>query len=133
MQDWYIRSEEGLIADCGFHSMKQQLRDIASGWFHLHWIELLLLRVDIFCRIFAGFAMKETDTTEALEENRLPILFFHGEDDTYVWPESTYKNYELCRADKELVMIPKARHLCCCYEQPELYRKKVMEFFKEHC
>lgn len=120
---------KGLIADCAFHSMKQQLRDIASGWFHLHYIELLLLRVDLFCRIFAGFAMKETDTSVALEKNRLPILFFHGEDDTYVWPENTMKNFHITKTEKELHLIPEARHLCCYYTAPQYYEEKVMEFF----
>ena len=122
----------GLIADGGFHSMKQQIRDIASGWFHLHWIELLLWRVDIFCRIFAGFAMKETDTTVALGKNKKPVLFFHGADDTYVWPKNTMHNYELCRAEKELEIIPGARHLCCAYAEPKLYRQKMMDFMKKY-
>ena len=122
----------GVIADCGFHSMKQQLRDIASGWLHLPRIELLLLRVDFFCRIFGHFRMKDTDTTEALRNNRLPILFFHGEADTYVYPENSRRNYELCTAPKELVMVPEARHLCCSYAAPELYRQKVGEFFEKY-
>ena len=122
----------GIIADGAFHSMKQQLRDIASGWFHLNWIELLLFRVDIFCRIFAGFSMKETDTTVALSKNKRPVLFFHGEEDTYVWPENTHMNYRLCNSEKELVMIPGARHLCCAYTSPQVYREKVMEFFKKY-
>ncbi len=122
----------GLIADCGFHSMKQQLRDIASGWFHLHWIELLLIRVDMFCRIFAGFRMKETDTTEALKKNVKPVLFFHGVEDTYVWPRNSALNYELCKAPKELVMIPDARHLCSSYVSPELYKEKLLEMFERY-
>ncbi len=122
----------GVIADCGFHSMKQQLRDIASSWFHLHRIELLLLRVDLFCHIFGHFRMKDTDTTQALKQNRLPVLFFHGEDDTYVFPENSRLNYELCTAPKELVMIPRARHLCCSYAAPELYRQKVSGFFEKY-
>ena len=126
------REVRGIIVDCGFHSMKQQLRDIAAGWFHLHWIELLLLRVDFFCRVAAGFSMKETDTTIALEKNKRPVLFFHGEDDTYVWPENTKKNYEICDAPKELVMIPGARHLCSAYAAPELYGEKMMEFFGKY-
>ncbi len=122
----------GLIADCGFHSMKQQLRDIASGWFHLHWIEFLLIRVDMFCRLFAGFRMKETDTTEALKKNTKPVLFFHGVDDTYVWPRNSALNYELCNAPKELVMVPEARHLCSSYVAPELYKEKLLELFERY-
>ena len=126
------RNVRGIIADCGFHSMKQQLRDIASGWFHFHWIELLLIRVDIFCRLFAGFSMRETDTTKALKNSRLPMLFFHGDDDTYVFPENSKRNFELCASEKELVMIPGARHLSCSFADPELYKTKLTEFFKKY-
>ena len=122
----------GIIADCGFSSMKQQLKDIASGWFHLHFVELLLVRVDFFCRLFAGFSMRETKTTHALKKNKRPVLFFHGAKDTYVWPENSRRNYDLCKAEKELVIFPKARHLCCSYVDPELYQKKMTEFFRKY-
>lgn len=123
---------KGLIADCGFRSMKVQLQDIAANWFHLHWVEFLLLRVDLFCRLFAGFGMREADTTQAMKKNRRPVLFFHGLKDTYVDPENSRYNYSLCRAPKELVMIPKARHLCSAYEAPQKYRKKILDFFIQY-
>lgn len=122
----------GLIADCGFQSMKGQLRDMAANWFHLKWIELLLLRVDLFCWFFAGFRMKEADTTKAMMTNKRPVLFFHGAKDTYVDPENSRYNYALCKAPKELVIIPEARHLCSAYEEPELYRQKLLNFFKKY-
>ena len=123
---------KGIIADCGFHSLKQQLKDIAKGWFHLHWIGLLLIRVDILCRYYAGFRMQDTDTTRALLKNKRSILFFHGKEDTYVWPKNTLINYELCTAPKELVMVPGARHLCSSFVAPELYKKKLIEFFENN-
>lgn len=122
----------GVISDCAFRSMKEQLRNIASEWFHIQWIELLLLRVDIFCRIFGGFSMKEADTTEALKKNRRPVLFFHGMKDTYVSPKNTEYNYRICRAPKELCLIPEARHLCSPYQQRDFYRNKLLEFFESH-
>ena len=123
---------KGIIADCGFHSLKQQLKDIAKGWFHLHWIGLLFIRVDILCRYYAGFRMQDTDTTRALLKNKRPILFFHGKEDTYVWPKNTLINYELCTAPKELVLVPGARHLCSSFVAPELYKKKLIEFFEDN-
>lgn len=122
----------GLIADCGFHSMKGQLKDIAANWFHLNRIELLLFRVNLFCRLLGGFSMKEADTTKAMLTNKRPVLFFHGEKDTYVEPENSRYNYRLCRAPKELVIIPEARHLCSAYAEPELYRKKLLDFFAKY-
>lgn len=123
---------KGLIADCGFCSMKGQIRDMAANWFHLKWVELLLLRLNMFCRLFAGFGMKEVDTTEAMEKNKRPVLFFHGMKDTYVMPENTMHNYSVCSAPRELVLVPEARHLCSAYEAPELYRNKILEFFRKY-
>ena len=45
--------------------MKGQLQDLAARWFHLHWIGLLLFRVDLFCRLLGGFRMKDADTAKA--------------------------------------------------------------------
>ncbi|MDO5538627.1 MAG: alpha/beta hydrolase [Eubacteriales bacterium] len=126
---WEVR---GLIADCGFRSMKSQLQDMAANWFHLNWVELLLFRVDLFCRFFARFRMKDADTTNAMKKNRRPVLFFHGMKDTYVVPENSQYNYSVCQAPKELVMIPEARHLCSAYEAPGLYREKILEFFAKY-
>lgn len=122
----------GIIADCGFRSMKSQLEDIASNWFHIKWIKLLLFRVDLFCRVMAGFRMKEADTEKALAKNKRPVLFFHGLEDTYVFPENSRYHYSVCRAPKELVLVPEARHLCSPYEAQELYREKLLSFFSKY-
>ena len=119
----------GIISDCGFTSMKQQLRDIADEWFHIQWIELLLMRVSLFCRLFAGFKMSDADTADALSKCTVPVLFFHGSNDTYVKAHNSVINFELCRSKKELVIIPGARHLCCPYVDEALYREKITEFF----
>ena len=123
---------KGLIADCGFQSMEGQMRDMAANWFHLHHIPLLLMELDWFCSLLAGFHMKDADTAEAMKKNTRPVLFFHGEKDTYVYPNNSFQNYMLCRAEKELVIIPGARHLCCAYVDPELYQHKMMEFFEKY-
>lgn len=123
---------KGLIADCAFSSMKGQVREMAANWFHLHWIGLMLFRLDLFCKILAGFRMRDADTTNAMERNRRPVLFFHGASDTYVEPKNTIYNYSICQAPKELVVIPEARHLCSAYVEPELYRQKMINFFEKN-
>lgn len=122
----------GFIADCGFCSMKVQFKDMAANWFHLHWIGLLLFRLDLFCRALAGFRMKDADTTKAMERNQKPILFFHGAADTYVDQKNSKYNYSVCRAPKELMVVPGARHLCSAYVAPELYRQKILDFFEKY-
>jgi len=123
---------KGLIADCGFQSMERQMRDMADNWFHLHYIPLLLKEMDCLCHFVAGFRMKDADATEAMKRNTRPVLFFHGEKDTYVYPNNSFQNYMLCKAPKELVIVQGARHLCSAYADPELYQRTVMEFFEKY-
>ena len=122
----------GIIADCGFQSMRGQFQDMAANWFHLHRVELLLFRVDLFCKLLAGFGMKQADTAEAMRTNQRPVLFFHGAKDTYVDPRNSRYNYSLCHAPKELVIIPEARHLCSAYVNPALYKEKILFFFAKY-
>lgn len=123
---------KGIIADCGFCSMREQIKNMARDWFHLSRIELLLFRLDICCKIFGHFSMKEADTTLAMNVNRRPVLFFHGEKDTYVLSRNSKYNYAICKSPKELVIIPEARHICSPYVESELYRKKMIEFFEKY-
>ncbi|MCR5451878.1 MAG: alpha/beta hydrolase [Lachnospiraceae bacterium] len=123
---------KGLISDCGFHSMKMELKDIASNWFHIDYVDLLLKRVDFYCRLCAGFKMDDADTTRALRRNERPVLFFHGENDTFVEKKHTDINYDICNAKKEKFTVPGARHLCSSYVAEDEYREKLMEFFKEN-
>lgn len=123
---------KGLISDCGFASMKGQIKDMAKNWFHLKYIGLFLFRLNLFCMICAGFRTRDADTGLALMKNKRPVLFFHGMMDTYVDPKNTYHNYVICRAEKELVMVPDARHLCSPYEAEGMYRNKLLGFFEKY-
>lgn len=126
------KNVKGIISDCAFQSMSVQLKDMAANWFHMKWIGIFLFRLELYCRFVAGFSMEEADTRYAMKHNKLPILFFHGDKDTYVSVENVWRNYKLCQSKKELVIIPGARHLCCCYVDPQLYRKKLLDFFNTY-
>ena len=45
------------------------MQDMAANWFHLPHIPLLLMEMDWFCSLLAGFHMKDADTTEAMKKN----------------------------------------------------------------
>lgn len=122
----------GLIADCGFRSMRGELGDLAKNWFNLKRIPLLLWRCEIFSRQFGKFSMKDADTTRALERNRRPVLFIHGQEDSFVYPENTMHNYTICKAPKELFIVPGARHLSSIYVAPEKYKKKLLDMFRRY-
>lgn len=121
---------KGIIADCGFVSMKSQFQHMAASWFHLPHIPVLLWRLSVRCRLQAHFSMKDADTTHAMAVNHRPVLFFHGSRDGFVHPDQSVKNYQMCRAPKRLVIIGGARHLCCAFQQWEKYHQSLLQFFE---
>lgn len=123
---------KGIVADCGFTSMKSQMQDITTQWFHIKYPGLLLFRLDLFCRFFAKFKMSDADATKAIEQNKRPILFFHGEEDSYVKVENTIRNYLNSRSSKDIVLVPLGRHRWSAYMAEETYRRKIMEFFENN-
>ena len=100
---------KGVIADCGFSS--------AYGiWSHVVKVNMKLsygLRgkvIDAYCKKHIGATSKEISTVEAMKKTKLPILFIHGSDDTFVPVDMSYENYKACAAPKYLLVVPGAIH-----------------------
>ena len=63
---------------------------------------------------------------------KVPVLFFHGEADTFVPCYMSQKIYDACRSPKKLVTVPDAEHgLVYLVDNPG-YFQAVVEFFSEN-
>ncbi len=103
------KSVKGVIADCGFTSPDAILDHVMSESLHLPYG---VHRSEIRRRFEKRFGSADINYSaeEALLLNRLPVLFVHGTDDTFVPIEMTYKNYKACTAPKRLLVVPGAEH-----------------------
>ena len=68
-----------------------------------------------------------------METNTKPILFVHGLDDRFVLPEGTVKNYNACRAEKDLLLVEG----CSAYAElsgwaTAEYQERLKRFFAQH-
>lgn len=122
---------KGVIADCGYSSMKTECRYICEKWYHLPAYPLIYF-VNLYCNLIAKFDMSETSTKKALTKNELPILFIHGDKDTFVVPENSRVNYSRTKGPKELVWIKDANHAESIFKNPELYHAKLEYFFNTY-
>ena len=100
---------KGVIADCGFTSPWEEFRQVLKLNFHIP-SRPILDAANLISKVVAGFGFRDYSTLEALKTNRLPILFVHGEADTFVPHRFTLQNYEACRSEKYLVSVPGATH-----------------------
>lgn len=99
----------GLVADCGFSSPWDIMKEVGRTRAHLPPFPILYL-ANFWCRLAAGFDAREDSTLRAMKSNRLPILFIHGQADHFVPCTMTQAAYEAAMCEKELILVPGAAH-----------------------
>ena len=97
-----------VIADCGYTSPYEEFVHVLKRR-HIPTQPTLWL-AELFAKLFAGFGFKECSTLDTLKNNRLPVLFVHGENDKLVPIRFTVENYAACAANKRLLTVPEAGH-----------------------
>ncbi len=118
----------GVLADCPYTSAEDIIKKIMK---EMHLPENLLFPfVRLGARIFGGFDIDEASPVKALEKSRLPVIFFHGDNDAFVPWEMSEKNYSACRSKKRLVIIKGAGHGLCYPVDREKYLDELRSFFK---
>ena len=117
----------GVLADCGFNSardiikkvIKQMKLPVAPAYFF----------VKLGARIYGHFDLEETSAEEALKNCKVPVIFFHGEDDHFVPCEMSRINYDACPSRKKLVTVPGAGHGLSYPVDAPRYFRELEKFF----
>ena len=120
-----------IIADCGFTSPKEILKTVLKRDYHLPAFPLMNL-TELLTRWRAGFGYSDASTLDAMKNCRIPVLFIHGEKDSFVPVQMTLDNYMACRAPKELLIVPGAVHAAASLQDPEGYQRAVLTFMKKY-
>ncbi len=117
---------KGVLADCGYTSA----RDIIKKVIRDRKLPDLLVYpfVRLGGKLFGGFDVEDTPPIEVMKTCKLPIIFFHGEDDAFVPCDMSRLNYEACTAEKKLVIVPGAGHGLSYILDGDGYIKALQEF-----
>lgn len=124
-------SVKGLIADCGFDSPWRQVAYVAKRDFKLPKFPLLYL-ADWYAKCFAGFSFRSYSAYEAMQTNRLPILFLHGGSDRFVLEQMTWNCYNACTAEKEILIVQKAEHAQSFLISPDTCKRAIRSFLEKY-
>ena len=120
----------GILADCGYSSAKEIIRKVIKD-LHLP-VKPLYPFVKLGAKIFGGFDLEATPPIEAVKNAKVPIIFFHGDADTFIPAEMTVRCYEACCTGKKLTLIPGAAHGVAFPRNKELYVTSIKEFMEEN-
>lgn len=121
-----------IIEDCGYSSVWDEFALQLDSLFHAPPFPLLYM-ADLTCRLRAGYGFKEASAVDQLQKATLPMLFIHGEEDTFVPYSMLDVVYEACASpQKEKLTIPGAGHGEAGSVDPDRYWGVISAFLEKH-
>ena len=120
----------GVLADCGFTCAKDIIKNTIRGM-KLP-ANLLYPFVKLGGKLYGKFELEENSAVEAVKKCKLPVIFFHGEADSFVPCDMSRENYKACASKKRIVTVPGAGHGLSYPVDEQNYLKEVADFFDSH-
>jgi len=117
----------GILADCGYNTAREIMEEVI-GKMGLP-PKLSYPFVKLAAKIYGGFDLEETSPMEALGRCKVPVIFFHGEDDDFVPCRMSKAMYDVCPTRKALVTVPGAGHGLAFPVDQECYLQELLDFF----
>ncbi len=114
------------VSDCGFTDLKSLMLYQSHSRFHMpkflvttaNWINILLHRYSYF----------DIRPIESMKDNKIPILFIHGQDDDFIEPWMCKAFFDADKGYKEIYLCPKAGHAQSYEVDRVTYAQKVTDF-----
>lgn len=119
------------IEDCGYTSVWDEFSEQIREQFHLPEFPLLYTS-NWLCNLIHGWDFKEASSLEQVGKCHLPMMFIHGDADTYVPTRMVYPLYETKPEPKELWIVPGAKHAVSYKENKEEYTDRVKAFVDKY-
>lgn len=121
---------KGIVSDCGFTSPKEVFTHVLNTMYHLPAFPAIQ-GADILNKKLAGYGMDECNAKREVAKAKVPILFVHGSNDTFVPCKMCHEIYDCCAAPKKKLIIEGAAHAESYYKDTEKYEQALNEFFEE--
>lgn len=125
------KNVKALSADCGFTSPYEIVLKVVNETLHFN-AKFLMWGVNFWCKLIAGFDLKEFNSVEILKTAKRPILFIHGTNDELVPVEMTKRAYEACTSEKQLVLVEGAGHGLSYILEPQRVKDAFTNFYEKH-
>ena len=125
-------SVKGIIEDCGYSSVKAEMKYNMKVRYHLPGFPLLNI-VSGVTKKRAGYSLlTDGDAVAQLKKTTIPMLFIHGEADRFVPFSMMEKVYRAAGGEKMKFTVPGAAHAMCFNDDPEGYRDAVYSFIYKY-
>ena len=127
---WQMKELSFAIEDCGYCSLMKQAKSIMNSM-HVPAFPMLYLG-NIVIKMHFKFSMYDVNAIEAMKKTSLPMLFCHGDADTFVPTAMVYEVYNAKKDKKTLQLYAGSPHAQSVVDHPEQYKEVVGQFFKKY-
>ncbi len=116
------------VADCGYTSVKAEFEHCLKNFMHLPKFPFLGTANE-FNKMINGYDFNDVSPLEAVSTAKVPILFIHGDSDTFVPTYMVHQLYGACSSEyKDLLLVKGAAHAESYRMNSAVYEAKVKEF-----
>lgn len=119
----------GIVADSPYDSLENQIMHVIRTRYHMksrHFMKMI-------SRIAAGrigFPVKSASVIRIARLIRIPVLLFHGTEDTFVLPQMSEDIYNRLSCPKRFLLIEGAGHVMAYQTATNQYASEVEKFLK---
>ncbi|WJY28270.1 alpha/beta hydrolase [Sporosarcina trichiuri] len=118
---------KAIVADSPYGSVYQLFAYQMDRMFHLPAFPLLD-STSLITKLRAGYFFREASAFRAVRHTDVPILYIHGDSDTFVPLKNALELYNSTASSTELLVVEGANHGESYAKEPELYKEKVEQF-----
>ncbi len=124
----YVR---GFVEDCGYTSVWDEFSGELKNQFGLPSFPLLDITSAV-CKMQYGWSFKEASPLNMVAKCKKPMLFIHGDNDTYVPTAMVHTLYAAKQGAKELWLAPGSEHADSYRDHHEEYTTRVKNFISKY-
>lgn len=126
-----VRPPKCFVEDCGYTSVWDEFKGELKNQFGLPSFPLLNV-ASWLCSVKYGWAFREASALEQVKKCTLPMLFIHGDADTFVPTWMVHPLYKAKPEPKELWLVPGAVHAVSYKENKTEYTRRVQDFVDKY-
>lgn len=119
------------VEDCGYTNVWDEFSKEIKEQFNLPPFPLLYFS-SALCKMKYGWGFKEASALNQVKKCHLPMLFIHGDADTYVPTQMAYTLFDSKPEPKELWIVPGAKHAASYLENQRVYTATVGHFVNKY-
>ena len=117
------------VDDCGYTSAWDEFASELKNQFGLPPFPLMYT-TSLLCKMRYGWSFSEASAIDAVRQSPYPMLFIHGDEDTFVPSEMVYRLYQAKPSNKKLWIAPGAEHASSYLTHPDEYTRQLSDFLK---